>query len=90
MIEFVLGFMAAAWAFNVGMTAYALWHYVYKPWKVVRLDQAGLKAMVEAQNKMIQDAIELVKIRSAEALSEEEMAYREARSRARSRQRVPQ
>jgi hypothetical protein len=42
----LLGFMVGAWMATLVGVAYALWRYVYGPWKVVRADIAALNERV--------------------------------------------
>lgn len=42
MEQILLGIMTAAWVFTVGGVGYAIWRYVYAPWKTMRADIRAL------------------------------------------------
>jgi len=80
---FVLGLVAAfLWVIAVALGVYAWWRYVYAPWKTMRADIAAL-------NTKIDGVAAQVSIQRVDALSNEEVAYRESRLNARQRARSP-
>ena len=77
----VLGLMA--WIFTVLGVAYAIFHFVWRPWKIMRADVAALNDTVKALASQVQRAAVL-------AHDDGEIARIEARMNARQRARNPE
>lgn len=86
-MEVMLGFMTAAWLFTVGGGVYAFWRYAYKP------DVLQRKAIEALLERLVKTETELANnhawvknelgLHKAMSLSNEELAIREARVKAR-------
>ena len=77
----VLGLMA--WLFTVIGVAYAIYKYVYAPWKIMRADVSALNDAVKSLAAQVQRAAVL-------AHDDGEIARIEARMNARARARNPE
>lgn len=80
MLEVLVGFMVAAWAFTVGIGVYAIHRFCYQPWKVMRADVAALAAR---QAALETDVKQEMGLRKALLPDEADMARMEVRNRAR-------
>jgi len=80
----LLGISLALWVCTVAVVSYALWHYVFQPWKVMRKDMASL---VQKQQET-QQYFETVVRPRIEAFTDEELAMVERRLRERGRVRA--
>ncbi len=75
-VAVLVGAALALWGCTVAATAYAIWTFVWKPWRVVRTDMKALAEQVNA-------AVALVQRERVLTLTDEEVAHRERRVAAR-------
>jgi len=81
LVAVLVGVSLALWVTTVAATAFVLYHFVYKSWTVMRKDMRALAQQVA-------EGVALLNRERIVALSDEEVAYREARMQARQRERV--
>lgn len=77
----LVGATLALWLCTAAATAFVLYHFVYKSWKVMRTDMHALNTKVDA-------SLQLLNRERVMSLTDEEVAFREQRSQARQRERV--
>ena len=84
LVAILLGVSLTLWVCTVSAVSYTLWRYVFKPWKIMRLDMESLvQKQAETQN-YFETAIRP----RIEAFTDEELAMVERRLRERSRVRA--
>ena len=82
-LVFGLGVLGTLWFTTVGGLAYALWRYVYVPWKIMRADLKALNSKLDETNLRITNELGLR--RAQNSLSPEEQLRAENRLNARRR-----
>lgn len=83
LLSVLVGISLTLWFCTTLAVAYAMYRYVFLPWKVIRKDLAALDIKIE-------EVRQLSAIRRAEVMSDQEAAFIEERLRARSAARSSQ
>ncbi len=82
MLAVLVGFMIAAWIFTLAGTAYAVWRYVYGPWKVMRTDISALQQSVHSRLSALETEQQLRKVMTIDPELEYRTEVRAATRRA--------
>jgi hypothetical protein len=75
-VAVAVGASLALWVCTVAAGAYAIWTFVYKPWKAIRADMVALDTKVN-------QAVATLSQQRVLTLTDEEVAMRERQMRAR-------